>query len=209
MKEIEKFIKQYFIDNDIPLIFNNYDTVKISIYGYRACNTNNYQYSKFWKLYFPKKKPKQKLAYYILNLKNKKYCSKCGKIRYIKDFSKAKNRSDGLQGKCKFCETNWKVHYREQNKERLNEYTKNWSKNNREKRNNTQAKRRAAKIQRTPTWADQEAIKFFYECCPEGYHVDHIIPLQGKNISGLHIETNLQWLPAEENLRKGNTWEDI
>jgi len=60
---------------------------------------------------------------------------------------------------------------------------------------------------RTPVWADKEAINFFYECCPAGYHVDHIIPLRGKNISGLHIETNLQWLPAKQNLKKSNKYE--
>jgi len=57
-----------------------------------------------------------------------------------------------------------------------------------------------------PLWADLKAINFFYECCPAGCHVDHIIPLQGKNISGLHVETNLQWLPVQENMRKGNSF---
>ena len=68
------------------------------------------------------------------------------------------------------------------------------------------ATQRKAHIKRaTPPWADAEKIRFFYECCPEGYHVDHIIPLRGKRISGLHVETNLQWLPAADNLLKGNS----
>lgn len=66
------------------------------------------------------------------------------------------------------------------------------------------ARRKAALLKRTPNWAKLEAIKEFYSNCPEGFHVDHVIPLQGKDISGLHILSNLQYLPAEDNLKKGN-----
>jgi hypothetical protein len=58
--------------------------------------------------------------------------------------------------------------------------------------------------QRTPVWADLKAIFAFYAARPPGHHVDHIVPLRGKNVSGLHIETNLQYLPSTENLRKRN-----
>jgi len=69
------------------------------------------------------------------------------------------------------------------------------------------AKYKAAKLQRTPTWADLEKIEEIYKKCPDGYHVDHIVPLQGTNVSGLHVETNLQYLKAEENLKKSNSFE--
>ena len=72
------------------------------------------------------------------------------------------------------------------------------------KKNAMGAKYRSAKLQRIPAWADLGAIQFFYECCPAGCHVDHIIPLQGKTVSGLHVENNLQWLPAAINCGKGN-----
>lgn len=57
---------------------------------------------------------------------------------------------------------------------------------------------------RNPSWADQEAIKAFYAACPPGYEVDHKIPLKGKNVCGLHIVENLQYLPMRENRAKGN-----
>ena len=63
---------------------------------------------------------------------------------------------------------------------------------------------KAKKLQRCPSWADLEAIKQFYLDRPEGYHVDHIIPLNGKTVSGLHVLENLQYLLAEENWSKSN-----
>ena len=69
------------------------------------------------------------------------------------------------------------------------------------------ARQRAERLQRMPSWADHDKIAEIYKTCPKGYHVDHVIPLKGENVSGLHIHTNLQHLPAEENLQKGNRHE--
>jgi len=95
---------------------------------------------------------------------------------------------------------------RENNREYDREYAKLYRERNPGKRNANSARYRCAKIQRTPKWADQEAIEFFYECCPAGCHVDHIIPLQGAIVSGLHVASNLQWLSAAENCSKGNSY---
>lgn len=66
--------------------------------------------------------------------------------------------------------------------------------------------REIAESRQTPKWANRNAIREFYVNKPEGCHVDHIIPLRGKLVSGLHVESNLQYLPALENLRKHNTY---
>lgn len=68
------------------------------------------------------------------------------------------------------------------------------------------ARRRKVR-QNTPPWAKRKDLVAFYEACPEGFHVDHIIPLRGKRVSGLHVINNLQYLPARENLRKFNHYE--
>ncbi len=65
------------------------------------------------------------------------------------------------------------------------------------------AKYRAAKSQRVPAWADLQAITDFYKACPPGMTVDHVIPLRGKTVSGLHVVDNLQYLSLSENSSKG------
>ena len=81
----------------------------------------------------------------------------------------------------------------------------------------TTAKRRAARIQRTPAWLtdiDHERIKNEYKLAAllskiEGtkWTVDHIIPLQGKFVSGLHVPSNLKAMRFIENCSKGNKFE--
>lgn len=66
---------------------------------------------------------------------------------------------------------------------------------------------RAKELRATPKWADLAEISKFYANCPEGFHVDHIIPLAGKNVCGFHILSNLQYLLAKDNLIKSNKHE--
>jgi len=94
--------------------------------------------------------------------------------------------------------------YKENNPEKIKAWQKEYRENNRGIFTAIQAKRRARNLQATPTWVNLEAIKNIYVQCPEGYHVDHIVPLQGKNVCGFHVENNLQYLKAKENIRKGN-----
>lgn len=74
------------------------------------------------------------------------------------------------------------------------------------KRTAWQAKRKAAQLNATPAWADLNAIKAIYlEANRLGMEVDHIVPLQGKTVCGLHVSNNLQLLTKSENSRKRNT----
>jgi hypothetical protein len=83
-----------------------------------------------------------------------------------------------------------------------------WQKANMPRVQEQQAARRAGLEKATPAWADRAEIQRFYAERPEGYHVDHIVPLKGKNVCGLHVLWNLQYLPAAENLRKNNKFEE-
>jgi len=65
-------------------------------------------------------------------------------------------------------------------------------------------KRRAAKLRAIVAWSDLTAITKFYADCPQDMTVDHIIPLQGKEVCGLHVLENLQYLTLSENSRKNN-----
>jgi len=61
------------------------------------------------------------------------------------------------------------------------------------------------KKNQTPPDADLDKIKEIYENCPEGHHVDHIIPISK---GGLHHQDNLQYLTAADNIAKGNMMPD-
>jgi len=98
-----------------------------------------------------------------------------------------------------------------------NKPSSKWQKNNKGKVNANTRKRQAAKLQRTPKWlSDFDLLKMqcFYQLAAmyskesgQQWHVDHIVPLQGKTVSGLHVPWNLQVIPANENIRKSNKYE--
>jgi len=89
-------------------------------------------------------------------------------------------------------------------KEKARQRIKNWRLKNRQKVLFYGSLYRARKKQACPKWANLEKIKQIYLNCPSGYHVDHITPLINKNVCGLHVESNLQYLTAIENQKKSN-----
>jgi hypothetical protein len=93
-----------------------------------------------------------------------------------------------------------------------------WAKGKKQycKRTHTQSSRLAKDLRkrlgkgssrRIPPWQDKAELKAFLDACPEGLHVDHIIPLRGEIVSGLHCINNLQYLSSEENSFKSNTFD--
>ena len=105
---------------------------------------------------------------------------------------------------------NWK----DENKDRRAEISNKHKKNNRAYYTADTAKYRADKDQRTPNWLtefDLLHIKCLYQVAAmrtresgEPWHVDHIIPLRGKLVSGLHTPANMRVIRGEENERKNN-----
>jgi hypothetical protein len=64
------------------------------------------------------------------------------------------------------------------------------------------------------SWADRGAISAIYEiatrasrCTGISFHVDHVIPVRGRLVSGLHVPENLRVIPKIENLRKNRRFE--
>lgn len=175
-----------------------------------------------------------------------KICSKCKEIKGLDKFYKKLSHKDGLNSQCKTCVDNSCKIYNKNNPEKVNAYKNNWTKRNPDKiasqiasyRENSPeklketkksyklrnkgrvnadtAKRRAAKLKRTPPWLTKEQygeIQEFYDLCKELQWlsdasdiltVDHIVPLQGENVSGLHVPWNLQILPMSINSSKLN-----
>jgi hypothetical protein len=73
------------------------------------------------------------------------------------------------------------------------------------------SKRRAVARNAEPVWADSALIKLLYttrqyltEQTGEEWHIDHAVPLQGRNVCGLHVHFNLRVVPAKFNQAKGN-----
>lgn len=99
---------------------------------------------------------------------------------------------------------------RVQKAEQLNARQREYYVNNKHVFRANEAKYRARKLQATPLWADYDKIKAVYAEAQSyaalglDVHVDHIVPLRGRTVCGLHVHNNLRVILAPDNLGKSN-----
>ena len=147
-----------------------------------------------------------------------KTCTRCKHEQPLSGFQAAKSRKDGLQPHCRQCQRDYYLttrerrlslahenyeHNRERKKKYAREYAPKWAAENRPKRNESEARRRARKLSGGKT----ESLQHIYDDVPvielllgEPCHVDHKHPLSR---GGTHEPDNLQIIPARLNLAKG------
>lgn len=153
-----------------------------------------------------------------------KWCSSCKQDLENTNFSRNKHQVSGLNTVCRNCDSIRHKIYRNKNKEVMNKKASEYYQNNKEvisikgkeRYNKDPVKylikwwaRNVSKIQATPKWANKKYIELFYKLAKEEtmrtgkqVEVDHIVPLRGKLVCGLHCEQNLQLLFKEDNRKK-------
>ena len=143
------------------------------------------------------------------------YCKGCNSS-YVKELG---FNTKKYQSKREYDKSQKKKDYMKKydlvNKKTKSEYRKKFRKENKERLAPLERyranKRRAMKYNATPSWSQDDKIAVLYEKAKWlesltglKYHVDHIIPLQGKNVCGLHVWENLQILEMKLNISKSN-----
>jgi len=170
--------------------------------------------------YCPKCGDIKKLHKFSKNTRNgnstyQNYCRSCNR-KYMVDMGFTKKRYESSK---KYDRSQKKKDYMKiydlKRKEYIKERKRKYREQNREllapKERYRANKRRAKKYNATPSWSQEDKIKVLYEKAKWlesltgfKYHVDHIIPLQGENVCGLHVWENLQILESRLNISKSN-----
>lgn len=147
-----------------------------------------------------------------------KTCNSCKLEKPNSSFHKNISSKDGLRSFCKSCKNERDKDYRETNPEKIQKSQSKYYGANKEIFFAHNAKRQAKNKEATPSWltdGQKAHIKRFYklsrfmqEVTGTVYHVDHIVPLNGKNVCGLNVPWNLRVIPAKDNLIKSNKFEE-
>ena len=142
------------------------------------------------------------LGFLLMAYVGYKKCRGCDTLLPYSEYHKDSTLKQGIAHICKMCRSvSNKEQYGSAKTKLAHEESYNRNKHKITERNIYSKYKRSLRI---PTWSEQEQIQQFYKLCPTGYHVDHILPLQGTYVSGLHVLGNLQYLPEKDNLVKGN-----
>jgi len=141
-------------------------------------------------------------------------CFKCRAEKPITEFSKHPTGKHGVSTTCKPCKNEYKKQYYILNKDKVLAQSKEWATKNSHKKREHRANRRAFLLKATPSWANKEAISALYKEAESiskfaniKFEVDHIIPLKGKSVCGLHVEDNLRIISMKENRQKAYGYE--
>ena len=139
-------------------------------------------------------------------------CKPCGAIK-AKERRLEKPLSEEQKERARLRSKEW----RKENPEKNKLIKSSWAKRNLATKNAANRRYETSKLKRTPDWLTkdhhQQILEKYWlaqdlkKITGEDYHVDHIVPLRGKNVSGLHVPWNLQVLPADLNLRKGTKYD--
>ena len=165
-----------------------------------------------------------------------KHCTTCNTTKELSEFYPKRSSKAGYMPKCKECSKAYKKAWAKANRENIREYDTEYRKREDRKEyqkvymkkhqqdnkaywNARNAKYRAAKLNQTPPWVDEEQLWLIQEVYELAqlrsdatgvlHHVDHIYPLNGRDVSGLHVPENLQVIPWYDNLSKSNKLEEI
>jgi hypothetical protein len=158
-----------------------------------------------------------------------KVCSVCLIEQNITEFPKAASGKDGVARHCKQCDRARyrayyavnkakvllnKAKYQSENPEKHQKYNKKHYNNNKASYRRRDMAAQICRKRQTPSWlskayiAEMDGIYEFCQVlkCFGEFQVDHILPVRGKEISGLHVPWNLQVLTRRENVKKSNTF---
>ena len=146
-----------------------------------------------------------------------KTCSLCGESDKLFRYRwHGQNKSHLFVSRCADCEKRLTKEHQQKNRAYWRELNRksysNWSPEQKEKRNKqsylrhkrTRVRSRGDELTEFVFSEAYDLAKIREKVFGFKWHIDHIIPLNGKRVSGLHVWNNLQVIPAVENLSKGN-----
>ena len=177
-----------------------------------------------WEAWHKEELVKQQLKREELLAKGVKPCNICKEELPLSQFTvRNRKRRDGstyntFRSECKTCKNNKEAKRRTSPEGRATIKAYRSSPKGKARSKREKALRDKRNRQATPKWLTPEQRKQIVDIYEhmrdcravtgEDYHVDHIVPLRGENICGLHVPWNLQVLPAYVNISKSNTLEE-